>query len=88
MTKYAINQTQTTVGITGLQVEIPIGSWIELSPDDSKHKEVLECERRGWIKLSLTKPGDAEGFTRNLAFEVAPTVGSKTIPSKKKKEAA
>lgn len=84
--KYAINVSQSNVGLTGIHKLIQIGGWAELSNEEAKHSEVEEAIRRGWVKISLTKPEPAAAFKPNIDISEPAVHGSKTIPTKAPKE--
>lgn len=84
MTIYVVNLTQTTIGLTGLKAEIPMGEFIELSESQSKHSDVEEALRRKWVKISLTKPGEPEVVKPEIKMTEPAVKGSKTIPKKEK----
>lgn len=86
MTKYAINISQTNIGITALNLQIPIGGWAKLANEDVNHDEVKEAIRRSWIKIELKEPEPAQVFQPTIEFSEPPVAGSRTIPGKDKKE--
>lgn len=84
MTVYLVNMTQTTIGLTALKVEIPIGEYVELSDTQAKHPDVEESLRRKWVKISLTQPGETEVAKPAIKMAEPAVKGSKTIPKKEK----
>lgn len=88
MTKYVTNQSQSNIGISGLNILLDIGGWAELTDEQAKHPEVSEAVRRGWVKIALVEPGTAEPFKPSIEMATPAVHGSKTIPKKAKKETA
>lgn len=77
---YAVNQTQTNVVLLSGKYLIPIGGWSELRPEHAKHEDVEEGIRRGWIKVTATKPQSSDEFKPEFEIQKAPVHGSKEFP--------
>lgn len=87
MTKYLVNQTQTSVGLFQGRYLVGVGSYQEVTNEEAATPEVAEAVRRKWLTISSTKPVEGPGLA---AVEISepPVKGSKTPPVKAKKEIA
>jgi hypothetical protein len=79
---YAVNVSETNVGLLTGRYLVPISGWVKLVEGEEKLEEVVEAVRRGWIKLQASEPKLAKKFEPKIELAIPKVHGSKTIPGK------